>query len=147
MGNKRRAPPQQKYFYKGKWTHRVDICFIDCFALMAERGHKQLSYSTQDLESSVVSAIQPSKTILTQPDFDWNPETNRMLVPKDAWDRVFRAALFPQRIMLEVGSSTAVLNEDAGPSCGVRSTSVGHCVEPGRSVKTNNILVDTSDVE
>ncbi|KAK4415055.1 hypothetical protein Salat_2612600 [Sesamum alatum] len=65
------------------------------------------------------------KTILAQPDFDWNPETNRLLASKEAWDRIFRAAVFPQTVMLEVGPSTAGLKDDAGSSNGVRSTSGG----------------------
>ncbi|KAK4428875.1 hypothetical protein Salat_1187400 [Sesamum alatum] len=111
MGNKWRAPPL------GRWTQRVDICFIDFLAWMAERGHKQLSYSTQDLEAvEFARDISTFKTILAQPDFEWNPKTNRLLAQKEAWDHVFRAAIFPPRIMLEAGPSTPFEEEDPGPS-------------------------------
>ncbi|KAK4431003.1 hypothetical protein Salat_0862300 [Sesamum alatum] len=176
MGNKRRAPPQRQYFYEGKWTRCVNICFIDCLAWMAEQGHKQFSYSSQDLEAiqfamDLVNRVfrrkydlklfahklefcrlrySTFKTILAQPDFDWNPETNRLLPPKEAWDRVFReptpqAAVFPQRAVLEAGPSTSGLKDEAGPSSGVRCTGVGPSVEPGRFEIRNCILVESSD--
>ncbi|KAK4435762.1 hypothetical protein Salat_0739700 [Sesamum alatum] len=171
VGNKRRAPPQRQYFYKGQWTRRVDICFIDCLAWMAKRGHKQFSYSSQDLEAvqfamDLVNCIfhrkydlkfcahklefcrlrySTYKTILAQPDFDWNPETNRFLAPKEAWDHVFRAAVFPQKGMFEAGPSTSGFKDEAGPSRCVRCQGAGPSVEAGRSVIRNCILVESSD--
>ncbi|KAK4434856.1 hypothetical protein Salat_0648500 [Sesamum alatum] len=113
MVNKRRVKPQSKYFYSPRWTKRHNNAFINSLAWQGSCGRKQNNPENVDVYGiefamGVVNGFSPVtfnydffeakleflrkrfttfRRILTDMDFYWNANSNRVLVSKEAWDR------------------------------------------------------------
>ncbi|KAK4412866.1 hypothetical protein Salat_2933800 [Sesamum alatum] len=115
MVSRRRIRSQAKFFYTNRWTKAHDVAFINSLAWVAERGCEQSDANMPDaagirFATDIVNSFSPVQygmefysarldvlrqryetfcRILSDPGFDWNPNTNRVIGSKESWDRLF----------------------------------------------------------